>query len=100
VVTAVSMSEMGRIEATVSCAENAQFEALWREHYPALRRFCAAIVGAGEADDIATDALLRCREALASGRVSNPRAYLFRAATNAVHNLRRGRGREQVRAST
>jgi RNA polymerase sigma factor (sigma-70 family) len=34
---------------------------------------------------------------LASGRVSNPRAYLFRAATNAVHNLRRSRGREQVR---
>lgn len=58
------------------------------------------VVGPSDADDLAAETFLRCRDRLAAGRVLNPRAYLMRSAVNAAHNIRRSRDRERRRNAT
>ena len=71
---------------------------LWMAHQGALRHFCSGLVGPSDGEDLAAAAFLRCRDALSSGRVDQPRAYLFRTACNLAHNDRRRRSREWSRA--
>lgn len=73
-------------------------ETLWNLHFGSLRHFCCGLVGPADADDIAVAAFLRCREPLTHGEIANPRAYLFRTASNLAQNERRRRSREWARA--
>lgn len=91
---------MDMIDRTPAQASHATMDALWRDHYVPLRQFCAVVAGSSDADDLAADTFLRCRDRLASGRILDPRGYLMRSAVNGAHNVRRSRERERRRNVT
>lgn len=70
---------------------------LWRTHADELLRFATVLVGPTDAHDIVVEAFLRSTESMASGGVTNQRAYLFRAVVNHAHDLRRSRERRWAR---
>ncbi len=88
---------MNEIDETPMSEQRAATDELWRRCYEPLRRFCAVVVGPTDADDLATETFMRCRDRLVGGRVLNPQSYLFRSAVHAAHNLRRARDREYRR---
>ena len=52
---------------------------LWRAHAAELVGFATVLVGPADAHDIVVEAFLRSYGAVTTGRVTRPRAYLFRA---------------------
>jgi RNA polymerase sigma-70 factor (ECF subfamily) len=71
-------------------------EALIERHRSELHRHCQRMLGASDAEDALQDALLRAwrsRHTLTSGC---PRAWLYRIATNACHDVRARRGPDGV----
>lgn len=71
----------------------------WRKHADELTRLATALVGPADAEDLVASAYLRAVTSRRWPRVSNQRAYLFRAVTNEAANhhrsIARRRGREQ-----
>jgi RNA polymerase sigma-70 factor (ECF subfamily) len=64
---------------------------------PELRRFMLARkCDPAEVDDLLQDLFLKLDQ-VASGPVSNPRAYLYRMADNLLHDRRRSRKRQEER---
>ncbi|MFZ1490949.1 MAG: sigma-70 family RNA polymerase sigma factor [Ilumatobacteraceae bacterium] len=70
---------------------------LWRAHAAELVRFATVLVGPADAHDIVVEAFLRSYGAVTTGRVTRPRAYLFRAVANHANDLRRTRSRRWAR---
>jgi RNA polymerase sigma-70 factor (ECF subfamily) len=68
---------------------------LFREHGPALVRFCRSMAGtAGDAEDIVQDTFIKLLQHLdAGGGRSNLRAWLFQVAANACRDRVRRRAR-------
>ena len=61
-----------------------------REHDGALKRFLRTrIASEDKIEDVGQESYLRVLKADSKGKVTNPRAYLFRTALNVLHNLRR-----------
>ena len=89
---------MDAIEETPTSDRRATADELWRELHPPLRRFCAVVIGPSDADDLAAETFLRCRDRLMAGDVMNPQSYLFRSAVRTAHNQRRSRDRDLRRA--
>lgn len=83
------MTEIDDVSSTAT-------EVLWRQHADELLRFATVLVGPSEANDIVSDAFLRCAPALVD-LVENQRAYLYRAVSNRAHDLRRTRRRRWAR---
>lgn len=80
---------------------SSECEDLWRRHVDELTRYCALLVGPNDAADVVSSAFVKASPALASGQVDFPRAYLFRAVTNAAHSQSRSksnRWRRDLRA--
>lgn len=91
---------MNAIEGTPTSGRRAtthETDKLWRELHAPLRRFCAVVIGPSDADDLAAETFLRCRDRLLAGQVASPQSYLFRSAVHAAHNMRRARDRDQRR---
>ncbi len=88
---------MNAIDDTPTSEARSLTDQVWRDLHEPLRRFCAVVVGPSDADDLAAETFLRCRERIMSGQVRNPRSYLFRSAVNAAQNMRRSRARESRR---
>ena len=88
---------MKAIDDTPTGETRAVTDQVWRDLHEPLRRFCAVVVGSSDADDLAADTFLRCRDRIMSGHVRNPRSYLFRSAVHAAQNMRRSRAREYRR---
>ena len=83
--------------APTSTEVSAAMTSLWRDFAPELTRFATVLVGPHDAGDITTEAFLRCTDQFGHSHVDNPRAYLFRAVTNAAHDLGRQRARRWSR---
>jgi RNA polymerase sigma-70 factor (ECF subfamily) len=88
---------MSAIDDTPTSESRALTDQFWRDLHEPLRRFCAVVVGPSDADDLAAETFLRCRDRIVSGRVRNPQSYLFRSAVHAAQNRRRSRAREYRR---
>lgn len=88
---------MNAIDETPAGERRTATDRLWRTHYESLRRFCAVVIGPSDADDLAAETFMRCRDRIVSGEVLNPQSYLFRSAVNSALNLRRARDREHRR---
>ena len=70
------------------------FQTLVEEHRVDLYRFCLAIAGRGEADDVFQDSWVAALRAYPKlRRADNLRAWLFRIAQNKAIDLHRARGR-------
>jgi len=71
--------------------------ALWEEHREKLVRFAGALVGPDDAHDLASEVFFDVVGDLIDGRVDHPTAFLYRAASNRAHKLRRSRERRWQR---
>ena len=71
--------------------------ALWEEHRRKLVGFAGALVGPDDAHDLASEVFLEVVGDLIDGRVDHPTAYLYRAASNRAHKMRRSRQRRWQR---
>ncbi len=70
---------------------------IYRSHAGALVGLATVLVGPDDAQDVVSSAVLRSISNTGWGRVSNRRAYLYRAVTNEARNLRRGDSRRRAR---
>src|SRR5262245_36067135 len=61
---------------------------LIERHRSELHRHCQRLLGPSDAEDALQDALLRAWRSRASLTASCPRAWLYRIATNACHDVR------------
>jgi RNA polymerase sigma-70 factor (ECF subfamily) len=77
----------------------ADFDALFLEHYDGVYRLLYRIVGTREeAEDLAQETFMRlARQRFGSGREHNLRGWLYVVATNLAFNILRGQGRRQHR---
>jgi RNA polymerase sigma factor (sigma-70 family) len=70
------------------------FDAMYREHFPALMRVAFLLTGSPEiAEDAVHDTFLRCRTRLAS--LDHPRSYLRAAVVNECRSVHRRTVRER-----
>lgn len=70
------------------------FDAMYREHFPALVRVAFLLTGSNEvAEDAVHDTFLRCRTRLAS--LDHPRSYLRAALVNECRSVHRHAMRER-----
>ena len=77
------------------------FQTLVEEHRVDLYRFCLAIAGRGEADDVFQDSWVAALRAYPKlRRADNLRAWLFRIAQNKSIDAHRARGRRPVPVAT
>ncbi len=89
---------MGEHGAKVSVEQKALIEALYREHHRALIAFLSRMPVEGmEPEDIAQEAYYRLARMDNFSDVSNPRAFLFKTATNLVNDVYRRNFRRSVK---
>ncbi len=79
--------------ADAKAGDDDAFDALTREHFPALYRFCARYLGSrDEAEDAVQDALFKAWKAIGRFDDGKPfRPWLFRIARNSATDLMRKR---------
>lgn len=67
----------------------------YRRHRDGLVRFATVLVGADDAQDVVSSAMVRVLEK--APNVHDPRAYLYRAVANQARNLHRSESRRRAR---
>ena len=72
-------------------------EELYRREVPGLMRMAGSMVGAHDAQDVVSDAVVRVMTSDGWARVENKRAYLYRAVVNEAKMLMRSRRRRRAR---
>lgn len=72
-------------------------EELYRREVPGLMRVATSMVGAHDAQDVVSEAVVRVMTSRGWPRVENKRAYLYRAVVNEAKMLMRSRGRRRAR---
>lgn len=72
-------------------------EELYRREVPGLMRMAGSMVGAHDAQDVVSDAVVRVMTSDGWPRVDNKRAYLYRAVVNEAKMLMRSRRRRRAR---
>ncbi len=70
---------------------------LFAAHAAELTRFATGLVGPSDAEDVVTGAFLRCVTSSRWAKVTNRRAYLYRAVLNEARALHRSRSRRLSR---
>lgn len=71
-------------------------ETSYREYRHALVRFATVLVGADDANDVVSSAMLTVLER-DPDRIDNPRAYIYQAVANQARNHKRGEARRHRR---
>jgi len=80
-----------------ACTEDARFEEFFREHHQTVYRFALHMVGdPAQAEDVASEVLVKVYLKWRRGRVESPRAYLRRAVVNHVNSWLRRRQVERA----
>lgn len=72
-------------------------EELYRREVPGLMRVATSMVGAHDAQDVVSEAVIRVMTSRGWPRVDNKRAYLYRSVVNEAKMLMRSRGRRRAR---
>ncbi len=70
---------------------------LYEQHAPELIRFASALVGPAASEDLVADTVVRVVRSPSWRRVTNHRAYLFRAMVNEARQLHRANRRRLAR---
>ena len=70
---------------------------VYREYAVELERYATVLVGPADATDVVVDAVLGAFGSRAWPKVTNPRAYLYRAVYHRALDLRRGAARRHRR---
>jgi RNA polymerase sigma factor (sigma-70 family) len=72
-------------------------EEIYEKHADELVRFATGLVGATDASDVVSSAVLTCMSSKKWQEVTNCRAYLFRGVLVAAHQLHRSSSRRRLR---
>ncbi|MCP4167756.1 MAG: sigma-70 family RNA polymerase sigma factor [Chloroflexi bacterium] len=85
--------------AALMSKDEADFDTLFLANYDGIYRFIFGIVGERqEAEDLAQEAFLKLyRQRFSPDREHNPRAWLYRVATNLAYNAVRSHNRRERR---
>jgi RNA polymerase sigma-70 factor (sigma-E family) len=82
----------GPVAVPAAARDTAEFERFFREHHRTVHRFALHLVGdAAQADDVASEVLVKVFMAWRGGRVQHANAYLRRAVVNHVNSWLRRR---------
>jgi RNA polymerase sigma factor (sigma-70 family) len=82
---------------TVSTAGTPSDAETYRLHANELTRFATVLVGAFDAQDVVSNAFVRCLSSTGWRDVQDRRAYLYKAVANEAKNLKRSAARRRVR---
>jgi RNA polymerase sigma factor (sigma-70 family) len=91
------MTSTGESHTDIAGPDVDHVNAAWLELGPAAVRLATVLVGPDDAHDVTVTAFLRVVQVPAWAAMSNQRAYLLRAVTNAAHDHRRQRDRRRRR---
>ena len=72
-------------------------EEIYEKYADELMRFATGLVGAGDAADVVSSAVLSCMSSRSWPEVTNSRAYLFRGVVSAARQLHRSGSKRQRR---